>query len=113
MSVSTLPTAMTLWENLLDELERDLERAEALVTVTPTAADAAEAQPSAWTPPAPAVPIPASLVPRAELLLQRQQQVAALVTDRLGSHRSQLRVTDRFAQATSRVSVAAYVDTTA
>lgn len=113
MSVSPLPTAQALWHDVLAELEQELDHAELLLAGGADAEAGESAEPRSWTAPTPAVPIPADLVPRAERLLQRHQQVTAQVADRLGAHRSQLRLTDRFAHATARVSVAAYVDTTA
>lgn len=93
------------WEAVLDDLEREVERAERL---------SAESQgPGAWTPPAGLGPLPRHLLDRAQRLLERQQAAAARLPEELGATMAQLRVGRRIERATTRATMPVYLDVTA
>ena len=73
------------WVAALEQLEVDVDAAEALL-----AADAEIEPPAPWTPPVIRAPLPSDLQPRARLVLERQLAVAHRLSEQLtrnGRHR--------------------------
>lgn len=100
-----LPTPAQRWAEALDELERDVDVAEAQLHRPGTDAPA-----GTWTPPEDLGPVPAELQERARALHNRQHDVAV----RLGE---EITVTRRHLNATEVLRISApagpvYVDTT-
>ena len=94
------------WVEALDQLEVDVDEAEALL-----ASNQPEPLPE-WEPPPVRGPLPEDLVPRARLVLERQLAVAHLLTQRLASNTQQQRLT-RAVRATGQPDVPVYLDVTA
>jgi hypothetical protein len=97
----------TDWTTALDELEREVERAEHLA-VTSAVEQLAE-----WVPPTGIGPLPHHLVARARALADRQQAVIARLEPLLRETRQQLQVSRRIAGSAARTSAPVYVDVTA
>ena len=96
------------WECLLDRLELDVERTEAMLTQH--GAPAVEY----WQPTEDGEPMPASLVPRARALVERQQQVREQLAARLDSLRTQQQFTHRVERTAGRpIAVPRFVDVSA
>jgi hypothetical protein len=100
----------TTWEQALDELERHLQEAEALLR-----GDAEEISRETWEKPHGLGPIPEHLVDRAMRLRERQAIVIAAIPRVLTEKRQQRRVAERLEQGSVRSASAAavYVDVTA
>jgi hypothetical protein len=73
--VTTAPNAdVDAWEQILQQLEDDLARAESCLGPAP------DISADTWTPPVAAPPLPEELLPRALDLLARQEAVLAPLT---------------------------------
>lgn len=101
------PDPATAWEDVLDVLEHQLDRAVSLLTSADLEALLD------WQAPTGLAPIPEHLVPRAQTLLRRQQAVVDRLPELIERTRRQLRVGDRIGQATVRTPGPAYLDVTA
>jgi hypothetical protein len=101
------PATLLTWESVLDDLERQVERAERLLASTQAE------HLSAWEPPTHLGPLPRHLVARAQVLLDRQQAVMARIPALLTETRQQLEVGRRIGQATVRPTPPVYLDVTA
>jgi hypothetical protein len=77
--------AAAVWSQILAGLEAEVATVESLVA-EPESVDALTAD-LHWSAPADVPAIPASLAPRAEALLVRQQQAAVALTELLASNR--------------------------
>ncbi|GAA1957808.1 hypothetical protein GCM10009798_16580 [Nocardioides panacihumi] len=99
------------WEPVLDDLEREVERAERIVASAQTRS-AAEGL-SDWEPPADLGPLPHHLVARAQDLLERQQAVTDRIRPLLLATRQQLQIGQRFGRPTARPATPVYLDVTA
>jgi len=95
------------WAAALDELEREVERAEHL------AATSAVEHLADWVPPTGIGPLPHHLVARARLLADRQQAVIARLAPLLHDTRQRLQVSRRIGGATTKPAPPVYVDVTA
>ena len=94
----------------LDRLELDVDEAEALLASNqpePPVDPLAD-----WTPPPVRGPMPADLVPRARLVLERQLAVTHLLTQRLASNTQQQRLA-RAVRETGQPDIPVYLDITA
>ncbi|MDH2414642.1 hypothetical protein [Nocardioides sp. CER19] len=100
-------TAATTWESVLDDLERQVQRAERLIA-SPEADDLTR-----WEPPAHLGPLPRHLLARAQSLVERQQTVIDRIPPLLHATRQQHQVGRRIGDATTRPSAPVYVDVTA
>lgn len=99
----------TTWEQALDELERHLLEAEALLR-----GDADDMSRETWEKPHGLGPIPEHLVDRAMRLRERQAIVIAAIPRVLTEKRQQLRVAERLEQGSAQPTApAVYVDVTA
>lgn len=98
---------MSAWAAALDDLERELERAEHL------AAASAVEELADWVPPTGLGPLPHHLVARARALVDRQQAVIARLAPLLRDTRQQLQVSRRIGDVTTRPTTPVYVDVTA
>lgn len=97
------------WAEALDELERHLLEAEALLR-----GDAEELPSETWVKPSGLGPLPGDLVDRAMRLRERQALVIAAIPRVLDEKRQQRRVAERLEQASTRPSPGSvYVDVTA
>ena len=96
------------WTEALDRLEAHADRAEQMLR----GVSAAPAPPP-WQPPADLGPLPNELVPRARMLLARQQRLMAAIPGALSGNRRQQRVADRVGEATASTSTPLYLDVTA
>jgi hypothetical protein len=89
------PERTTNWQEALDRLEAHAERAERLLQ----GLGAPDIEP--WTPPAGLGPMPEDFLPRARLLLERQQKLMAAIPSVLADTRNQQRVAERVSDATA------------
>ena len=97
------------WVEALDRLELDVDEAEVMLASSrPDLPDVL----TEWVPPEVRGPLPADLVPRARLVLERQLAVAHLLTQRLAANTQQQRLT-RAVRETSTPDVPVYLDVTA
>jgi len=110
---------MATWESVLDDLERQVEHAERLVskaeaqTEAQTDAQTATEGLVGWEPPADLGPLPHHVVARAQDLLDRQHAVIDHIHPLLLSTRQQLQVGERFGRTTTRPATPVYLDVTA
>ena len=107
MSGPERPRRPVTWREALDRLEAHAERAERMLQGHRTAEDAP------WTPPTDLGPIPDEFLPRARLLLERQQRLMSAIPRILTDTRQQQRVADRVSDATTTRSGPVYLDITA
>ncbi|MCX6400749.1 MAG: hypothetical protein NTX33_12580 [Propionibacteriales bacterium] len=101
------PRRPVTWREALDRLEEHADRAERMLQGHRTAEDAP------WQPPTDLGPIPDEFLPRARVLLERQQRLMAAIPGILSDTRQQQRVADRVSDATTTRSVPVYLDVTA
>lgn len=101
------PARPASWQDALDRLEAHAERAERLLQ----GLGAPDVVP--WTPPAGLGPMPEEFLPRARLLLERQQKLMAAIPAVLADTRQQQRVADRVSDATTAPAGPVYLDVTA
>jgi hypothetical protein len=80
------------WVTMLDELELDVARIEALLADTQRDRDLPISDP--WTPPAGLGPLPLDLLPRADRVLARQLAAATAVACALATTRRQAAVVE-------------------
>ncbi|MGN6685960.1 MAG: hypothetical protein ACTHK1_00320 [Actinomycetales bacterium] len=90
------------WESALDELELDLDTAEALLVRAEPAADRLLAL-SAWQPPVLEGPLPDRLVPRARRLLQRQLDAAHSLAAATSKARREMELLGKLDEPAGRV----------
>ncbi|GAA3660643.1 hypothetical protein GCM10022237_20610 [Nocardioides ginsengisoli] len=102
------PERPASWTEALDRLEAHADRAEQMLR----GASAAPAPPP-WQPPADLGPLPNELVPRARMLLARQQRLMAAIPGALSENRRQQRVADRVVDAAAAAVTPVYLDVTA
>jgi len=95
------------WAVALDDLEREVERAEHL----PATSDVEHV--AEWVPPTGIGPLPHHLVARARLLADRQRAVIARIAPLLHDTRQRLQVSQRIGDATAQRTTPVYVDVTA
>ena len=96
------------WECLLDRLELDVVRTEAMLD----GHGAPDVE--AWVPDEPGEPMPASLLPRARQLLERQEHLREQLEARLDGLRSQQQFTLKVERAAGRpMAVPRFVDVSA
>jgi hypothetical protein len=104
------PDAMT-WDEVLDLIEGDVERAEALLTGT-TLDDAPD--PGTWAEPSMSEPLPAELHERARRLVRRQEELLILLPRAQSRLRKQQAFTNRVRETTRPVGIASvYIDASA
>ena len=101
------PARPATWREALDRLEAHADRAEGLIRGL--ASD--DAPP--WAPPADLGPMPEEFIPRARLLLERQQHLMAAIPSILADTRQQQRLADRVSDATVGPAAPVYLDVTA
>lgn len=99
----------TSWTEALDRLEAHADRAEQALAGEPDAGSTAEP----WLPPTDLGPMPSDLVPRARMLLARQQRLMAAIPGVLADNRRHQQVTDRVGRATTTNPSPVYLDVTA
>lgn len=104
-AVSSTDPAVCVWEQLLDDLEAHLARAER------AAAGRDDALPG-WKPPTGVGPVPAALLPRVHALLERQQQLISLLPGLIERIRRHAAVADRVSHA-DRHRAPVYIDVSA
>lgn len=102
-----VPRRPVTWREALDRLEAHADHAERLLE----GRRALDAPP--WQPPTDLGPIPDEFLPRARVLLERQQRLMSAIPGLLSDNRQQLRVADRVSDATTNRSVPVYLDVTA
>ncbi|MFC5381498.1 hypothetical protein [Aquipuribacter nitratireducens] len=91
------------WHAALDDLELEVDRAEALLHALHSPAGAADpVPPGGWTPPAIGAPLPESLRERAELLLERQLSVAGRLSTAMTASRKHQDVVGRLVEREPR-----------
>ena len=96
------------WEQALDDLERSLDQAAALVAPG-FLLDASDTLPDvSWTPPAGLGPIPASLAERAGQVLDRQLELTQRVEEAVSTARAHLRAVG--SMRTNDTTTAVYLD---
>ena len=98
------PARPVSWQEALDRLEAHADRAERMLQ----GLGATDIEP--WTPPADLGPMPLGFLPRARLLLERQQRLMAAMPSVLADLRQQQRVTDRVSEATTTPAPPVYLD---
>lgn len=98
------PDRPASWVEALDRLEAHAERAERLLQ----GLGAPDIAP--WTPPSDLGPMPEEFIPRARILLERQQKLMAAIPSVLADNRQQQRVADRVSDATTGPSAPVYLD---
>jgi hypothetical protein len=104
----TLADWLAAWSAALDELEMDVEEAEAVLTgdhmlrETPLR--------DAWRPPAGLGPLPLDLRPRADAILARQLATAENITRALATNRRQAAVTARIETGGQAAARPSYID---
>ena len=96
------------WAAELDRLEADLDAVEALLADNVEAATTSTSL-SPWTPPD-LGPLPRSLVPRAEAVLERQAVLRTAVGSALASNTAQRQFASRVNRATVAPAAASYLD---
>lgn len=101
------PRRPVTWREALDRLEAHADHAERMLQGR-RALDQAP-----WQPPTDLGPIPDEFLPRARVLLQRQQRLMSALPAMLSDTRQQQRLTDRVSDATATRSVPVYLDITA
>lgn len=105
------------WEVELDRLESDVTATEELLTrltgTTPTDETDPAATAPAWTAPTGLGTLPAELLPRAEALLVRQQQVTELLRTAQSATTRQRDFAARVTGATATRATPAYLDVNA
>lgn len=101
------PRRPVSWREALDRLEEHADRTERMLRGHRTADEAP------WQPPVELGPIPDEFLPRARVLLERQQRLMAAIPRILSDNRQQQRVADRVSDATTPRSVPVYLDVTA
>lgn len=92
------------WHRALDELELEVDRAEALLHAehSRAASPAVVMTTAAWTPPQLRTPLPDTLRERAERLLERQLTVVGRLSTAMTSSRRHLDVVDRLVPSDAR-----------
>ncbi|WP_121253540.1 hypothetical protein [Nocardioides ferulae] len=96
------------WECLLDRLELDVVRTEAMLD------GHGAPEVDAWTPDEPGEPMPSSLLPRARALLERQDHLREQLETRLEGLRGQQQFTLKVERAAGRpMAVPRFVDVSA
>lgn len=101
------PDRPATWREALDRLEAHAERAERMLQ----GLGAPDVEP--WTPPVELGPMPEEFLPRARLILERQQKLMAAIPAVLTDTRQQQRVADRVSGATTAPAGPVYLDVTA
>lgn len=96
------------WETALDELDRSMDQAEALVAPGFLLDDSDELPDLSWTPPAGLGPIPASLADRAGTVLDRQLALVQRVEEAASTARAHLRAVG--SMRTNDTTTAVYLD---
>lgn len=108
MSADVRSADRTMWETALDDLERSLDHAAALVAPG-FLLEASDRLPDvSWTPPAGLGPIPASLVERAGRVLDRQLETTQRVEEAVSTARAHLRAVG--SMRTNGTTTAVYLD---
>lgn len=101
------PRRPVSWREALDRLEAHAERAEQ------TLRGHGGGHVAPWQPPTELGPIPDEFLPRARLLLERQQRLMAAIPAIMSDTRQQQRLADRVSDATTARHVPIYLDITA
>ncbi len=99
---SPSPTFDAAWARALDELELEVDRAEALLSAEHARTGEPGHALGAWVPPRLATPLPDTMVERAERLLERQLLVAGRLAAAMTSSRRHLDVVERLVDADPR-----------
>ncbi|TQK69579.1 MULTISPECIES: hypothetical protein [unclassified Nocardioides] len=99
------------WTEALDRLEAHADHAEQMLRGVPAGATGTTPEP--WLPPTDLGPLPSDLVPRARMLLARQQRLMAAIPGVLADNRRQQQVADRVGRATTTPPTPVYLDVTA
>lgn len=111
MTTPATPDRPATWTEALDRLEAHADHTERMLQGVPAGATGATPEP--WLPPSDLGPLPNELVPRARLLLARQQQLMAAIPGALSDNRRQQQVADRVGRATTTPPTPIYLDVTA
>lgn len=104
------------WEEILDRIEADLERAEARLSDPRAVAEEVDALAGIepWAEPQPGTPLPAYLLDRARELIRRQEAVLVLLPRAQDRLRKQQAFTTRVRETTRSTGVTSvYIDATA
>lgn len=107
MTTGIPPRRSVSWREALDRLEKHADNAELLLGGD----DAPAVDP--WEPPTDLGLMPDEFLPRARMLLERQQRLMEAIPAILSDNRQQLRVADRVSNATTHRTVPVYLDVTA
>jgi len=111
-TVSTPPEApapvRSAWEAALDELDRSMDQAEALVAPGFLIDDSDVLPDLSWTPPAGLGPIPAGLADRAVTILDRQLELTQRLEEAASTARAHLRAVS--SMRTNDTTTAVYLD---
>jgi hypothetical protein len=97
------------WRQALDELELEVDRAEAMLRAEHDWQDLAASGTTSWVAPRIPAPLPESMRERAERILERQLAVAGRLSTAMTSSRRHLDVVDRLVPSDARPM---YVDQT-
>lgn len=106
MTATVPPRRPVSWREALDRLEKHADNAEAIM-----GGDASVVDP--WEPPTDLGRMPDEFLPRARMLLERQQRLMEAIPAILSDNRQQLRLADRVSNATTHRAVPVYLDVTA
>jgi hypothetical protein len=104
----TLADWQAAWSAALDELEMDLEEAQAVLAGDLMLRD--NPVQDVWHPPQGLGPIPLDLRPRADAILARQLATAAAITRALATNRRQAAATARIETGRQSAARPAYID---